>query len=129
MKVHHTGYAVREIVPAAAVFEALGFSRKGDTVRDEARGVEILFMRSGQTLIELVAPLNDASPVVGHLRKSGPSPYHICYETQNIEQKTAAMRGEGFMLVEDCREAAALGGRRVAFLYSSRVGLIELVEE
>ena len=129
MNVHHTGYAVKEIASAAAVFESLGFSREGDTSTDEARGVEILFMRSGQTRIELVAPLHDASPVVGHLRKSGPSPYHICYETKNIEQKTAAMRGEGFMLVEDCREAAALGGRRVAFLYSSRVGLIELVEE
>lgn len=128
MRVHHIGYAVKEITPAAAVFETLGYEREGVPVRDEGRTVEILFMRNGDMRIELVAPLHDGSPVVGHLRKSGPSPYHVCYETDILETRVGAMRAEGFILVEGIREAPAIGGKHVAFLYSSRIGLIELVE-
>ena len=128
MRIHHIGYAVREIGPAAAVFESLGFVKEGECVPDESRAVEILFMRNGESLIELVAALHDRSPVVGHLRKSGPSPYHICYETDILETRVAAMRAEGCILVEDVREAPALGGRRVAFLYNAKIGLVELAE-
>lgn len=128
MRIHHTGYAVREIEPAAAVFESLGFVKEGQAVRDESRAVELLFMRNGGSLIELVAPLHDGSPVVVHLRKNGPSPYHICYETDILETRLAAMRAEGCIIVEDIREAPAIGGRRAAFVYNAKVGLIELVE-
>ena len=51
MRIHHIGYAVREIGPAAAVFESLGFVKEGEIVRDEGRAVEILFMRNGESLI------------------------------------------------------------------------------
>ena len=36
MRIHHIGYAVREIGPAAAVFESLGFVKEGEIVEEGA---------------------------------------------------------------------------------------------
>jgi methylmalonyl-CoA/ethylmalonyl-CoA epimerase len=129
MKIHHIGYAVKEIASAALVFSKLGFEAEGSETADGSRKVVILFMRNGSTRIELVAPAGNDSPVTAHLKKSGPSPYHICYETHSIENEILLLRENGFILIEDCREAAAIEGRRVAFLYNAPVGIIELVEE
>ena len=128
MKIHHIGYAVKEIASAARIFETMGFSAEGAAIVDETRKVAILFMRNSTTLIELVAPSGEDSPVRAHLNKNGPSPYHICYETHSLEKEISLLRENGFIIAENCREAVAIEGRRVAFLYHAAIGIVELVE-
>lgn len=78
--------------------------------------------------MELISPKDDTSPVCKNLQKNGVSPYHICYEVENLEGIMAELKKEKFLVVSRPVPAVAMGNRRVCFLYSKNVGLIELVE-
>lgn len=73
MKVHHIGYAVKNLEKAIDDFSSLGYRLVSDIVDDAIRNVRICFMENGG-YIELVAPLTDGSDVSGVLRGkvSGP---------------------------------------------------------
>ena len=109
MNVDHIGYAV---------------------VNDTDRNIFISFGRLGDYRIELVSPLDPAlpSPVDGTLKKSGNTPYHICYTSSRFEDDSKELQQKRFLLTIPPAPACAFGGRRVAFLYHLQIGLLELVE-
>lgn len=131
MRLHHIGYAVSDMEASEPSFVALGFSRRGGVVDDDARHVRILFMESPSgELVELVAPLDGSAPVEAALdaHRGAAHPYHLCYEVASLEDEVSRLCGLGFARISDLSEAPALGGRRVCFLMSRVAGLIELVE-
>lgn len=131
MKIHHIGYAVKGIEKAKETFQVLGYEAEGEVVFDKERNVNILFMVNEDYRIELVAPgePSEPSPVDSWLKiKKGGLPYHICYEVSDMEREIERMKKEKFILAEQPKEAPAIGGCKVAFLYKGAVGLIELVE-
>ena len=101
-------------------------------VVDPIQDVRIAFLTpeegSGNPVIELLAPANEKSPVNRILQKVGVSPYHFCYETSDIEASMADLKRQGFVVVSKPVSACALGNKKVCFLFSKKVGLIELVE-
>lgn len=121
---------MKNIDKARKRFEALGYVFE-PAVRDDARGILIAFGGLDGYRIELVAPAEagKASPVDGVLERSGSIPYHICYRSQELETDVEMLRKEGFKVTVPASAAAAFEGRRVVFMYSLAVGLIELVEE
>ncbi len=127
MKVHHIGYAVKRLEKAAEVFATLGYTM-GEITKDESRRIRIMFLENGAERVELVAPDGDDTPVDGILKSTGPTPYHICYEVQDINAATDELKTKGFVTVKEPEPAPAIGGATVAFMYNARVGLIELVE-
>ena len=62
-------------------------------------------------------------------KKGGVSPYHICYTVPSLEETVAQMRERRWVVTAPPEPAPALEGRRVAFLYHTHAGLIELLEE
>ena len=78
--------------------------------------------------IELLEPLDDQSPVARTLATAGVSPYHICYQVDDMESAINALRSQRFLLVSGPVSACAMDNRRVAFLFQKHTGLIELVE-
>ena len=129
MRIDHIGYAVRDIAAAAKKFEALGYRSCGEETGDSGRKVRIRFFSDPSgVMVELVAPLQEDSPVMGWIRKNGNSPYHICYESKDLERDITELRQKGFILVHPIAPAPAMGGRRVAFLYGTGTGLLELAE-
>lgn len=129
MRIDHIGYAVQDLAAAAEKFEALGYRSWGEETEDPGRKVRIRFFSDPSgVMVELVAPLQEDSPVMGWVRKNGNSPYHICYESEDLEREIAELRQKGFILVHPIAPAPAMGGRRVAFLYSAGTGLLELAE-
>jgi len=129
LKFHHVGIACRNIIQTRAFYEAMGYVA-GDVVDDEVQRVRIcLLTHPTAPLLELVEPLDDDSPVVRTLNATGVTPYHICYETRDIDAAITAMRHEHrFVLVARPVPACALGDRRVAFLYQPDTGLVELLQ-
>lgn len=127
MKVHHIGYAVKNLEQSIAAFEALGYS-SGAITADAGRKIRIAFLRNGSECVELVAPDGDESPVDGVLKSIGPTPYHICYEVPDMESALAELQHSRWIVTKQAEPAPAIGGARVAFLYHRRVGMIELVE-
>ncbi|HCI29856.1 MAG: VOC family protein [Thermotogaceae bacterium] len=129
MKVHHVGYAVKSIEDARKEFELLGFRCESETVLDNVRKVRILFMTNDTCRIELIEPNESDNPIESILKKVGSSPYHICYESEDIENDARLLKEKGFRVISDVSEAPALGNKNVCFLYSKDIGIIELVQE
>ena len=128
MKVDHIGYAVKDIDRTRKTMEALGY-RFGETVEDADRNIYIAFGELDGYRVELVAPMGEKSPVDMHLSKIGPTPYHICYRSDAIEADIERLKSSRFKVTVPLAPAIAFGNRRVVFLYSLSVGLIEIVEE
>ena len=127
MKIHHLGYAVNNINDSIIEFEKLGYT-KISFVNDLLRNVQIAFMSNQDYLVDLIAPLNDKSPVDKVLLKMGSTPYHICYETHDIDSKVSELKNDGWMLIKKKEIAIAIDDNYVVFMYHKIVGLIELVE-
>lgn len=127
LKIHHIGYAVKNIDKAIEHFSNLGYVVHEKSV-DEKRKVIIAFAESSGYSIELIAPLSDGSPVDSILKKNGPTPYHICYETVDIKLMCQKLKAEKFRVISDISPAPAIDNANVVFLLSPVMGIIELVE-
>ena len=128
MKIHHIGYAVQDIKKASNIFLSLGFQASSEECLDECRKVNILFMKNEGTTIELVAPASPDSPVTKLLKREGPTPYHICYETADINATILELKKRGFIqLHQNVEIAPAIPGGKVIFLTSLSTGLVELL--
>lgn len=125
---HHTGVAVFDIDATAKFYLDAGWS-KTETVYDPHQNVYICFLtKEGMPMVELLAPKDGTSPVTGTLDKSGVTPYHFCYEVDDINQAIADLRKLKFVPLIKPVAACAINDRKVCFLFNRQVGLIELVE-
>lgn len=128
MRIDHIGYAVKNIDKAKKSMEALGYIFE-NTVEDTDRNIYISFGEMDGYRVELVAPISTGSPVDMHLFKIGPTPYHICYKSADIESDIERLQANRFKVSIPLAPAIAFGNKRVVFMYSLSVGLIEIVEE
>lgn len=128
MKIHHIGYAVKNIDFSINEFEKMGYQRYKDKVVDEKRKVVIQFMINKGYMIELIAPIGEDSPINNIIKKVGSGPYHICYETNDIEKQIIDLSEDRYILIQKPDKAIAIENRRVAFLFKKGIGIIELVE-
>lgn len=128
MKIDHIGYAVKNIDKAKKQMEMLGFSFE-ETVTDADRNIYLAFGEMCGYRVELVAPISNGTPVDTFLEKIGSTPYHICYTSNEIEADMERLQQKRFKVTIPLAPAVAFGGKRVVFLYSLSVGLIEIVEE
>ena len=128
IKVHHIGYAVNDIRQSLEIFQKIGYTIKSGPVKDNNRNVEIAFVQNNNYLVELISPLNEGSPITTYLNKIGNTPYHICYETDDIENTILELKKQRYRVVEKPSEAIAINNQRVAFLYQPKYGLLELLE-
>lgn len=128
LKVHHIGYLVKKIETAIRSFQNLGYEIVQETVYDEIRKVDICFLQKEGYCIELISPVSEVSVVSGLLKKFKNSPYHICYETAHFEEDYQRLTNEGFLSIDTPTPAPALQNRKVVFLTSRAMGMIELLE-
>lgn len=130
MKIHHFGIAVTDMKKARNTYETLGFVVETEICLDVSRNLNILFMTNGDVRIELleVADKEKHSPVDKFIdKKNWHNIYHSCYETTCLEEEIENLK-ESYVVVSEPKKALALEGRRVCFLYSNSVGMIELLE-
>ena len=128
-KFDHIGVAVPEIEPTAEIYKAAGYEQT-EPVYDPIQNVHICFLhKEGMPTVELLAPHDNTSPVQQTLDKMGVTPYHKCYEVDNLEVAIAELRKQRYIVVRKPEPAVAFNNRRVSFLYNKQVGLIEIVEK
>ena len=130
MKIDHIGYAVKRIDRAITAFQILGFEFE-PVIDDTDRNVKLAFGNKDGLRIELVAPLDKKqdSPVDQYLSNAVGTPYHICYESDNLDAEIEELKTQGFKVVIEPRSAVAFGGRRVVFMMHIGFGLMEIVEK
>lgn len=127
-KFHHIGVAVKDIDATASVYENGGYKRSKITY-DPIQNINICWLsKDGMPLVELLAPVDENSPVCKVLEKNGVTPYHTCYVVDNIEHTILELRKMKYVIVSKPQTAVAINNCKVSFLFNKNVGLIELVE-
>lgn len=128
LRFHHIGIACHDIEATKPFYVALGYMAS-ETVEDPIQNIFICFLdKLGMPKLELLAPVDEQSPVNRTLAASGVTPYHVCYEVEDLDATIKELKGQRFIRVSKPVPACAINNRRVCFLYNKDVGLIELVE-
>lgn len=132
LKLHHLGIAAMDAEKAVFAYQKLGWKKVEEIIMDQERGVSLAFMKHHDEpyLIELVSPLHEKSPVSQTLAgmKGVTTPYHICYEINDIERAVQILKKWGYIQTAALSPAIAFQGRRVTFFVTREGGLIELLE-
>jgi methylmalonyl-CoA/ethylmalonyl-CoA epimerase len=129
-QIDHLGILVEDIDANTSLFELLGLEI-GTVEHVPEFGVDIAFIRVGESLIELVEPVESESSIAADLRAVDDDAFlhHVAYRVDDIEAQLDALRDEGVPLAdEEPRQGA--GDARVAFLAQCAANgvRIELVE-
>jgi len=126
-RIAHIGIAVR------ALDEMLPFYRDilglPEVPLDDADGARIAGLAAGESLVELLEPERDGSPIAKFIEKRGPGIHHICFAVDDLDAALARCRDAGLRLIDETPRLGA-EGKRIAFLHPSATGgvLIELTE-
>lgn len=125
---HHIGIAVKDIKATSAIYEGGGY-KPSTIIYDPIQNVDICWLtKDDSPTLELLAPVNENSPVNNILEKNGVSPYHTCYVVKDIQEAISELRKQKYVMISKPAEAVAFKSSKVAFLFNKNVGLIELVE-
>jgi len=91
--------------------------------------VDVAFLPSGESEIELLEPIGDESGVARFLEKRGPGMHHICFEVDDIEAMLVRMKAAGVPLINE-EPTIGTGGKKIAFVHPKGTGgvLVELYE-
>jgi methylmalonyl-CoA/ethylmalonyl-CoA epimerase len=138
--VDHVAIAVKqgELEGQVKAYEALGFReihREEVHGRDQVREA-LLQIGNGPNLIQLLEPLTADSPVQKLIDKNGGRGglAHVAFRVENAQDAFAAMRAEGFQLIDEAPRQGSRG-TTVFFVHpkskpESAFGvLIEMVED
>ncbi len=132
MRFHHVGYAIADIDRYVAEFFLPVFAPRAITAKisDPIQQVTVCFAQmQGNTVIELVEPFGENSPIKSIIGSSRGGVYHLCYEVDDLDREIARCRQKRCMPLGRPVPAAAFEGRRIVFLLTPQRDLIEFVEK
>ena len=132
--IDHVGIAVADLDEAIKWYhDYLGMIVLHEEVNED-QGVReaMLSVRGapkGSAQIQLMAPLNDASPIAKFLDKRGPGIQQLAYRVSDIDALTERLREQGIRLLYDAPRRGTADSR-INFIHPKDAGglLVELVE-
>jgi methylmalonyl-CoA/ethylmalonyl-CoA epimerase len=130
-KIDHVGIAVADLDAAVAFYrETFGIVRvHEETNEDQGVREALLAVGDGETRLQLLAPLDETSPIARFLERSGPGVQQIAYTVADVAAAAARLRARGLRLLYD-EPRRGTAGSRVNFVHPKDAGgvLVELVE-
>ncbi|MER8547350.1 MULTISPECIES: methylmalonyl-CoA epimerase [unclassified Mesorhizobium] len=117
-RLNHVALAVPDLAAAAAVYrDTLGARVTAPQALPE-HGVTVVFVDVGNTRIELLEPLGEASPIAAFLAKN-PSGgmHHVCYEVDDIVAARDRLKASGARVLGDGNPKIGAHGKPVLFLH------------
>jgi methylmalonyl-CoA/ethylmalonyl-CoA epimerase len=129
MKIDHVAIVVKDLDAAIELYtKTLGFRELyHEIVADQ--GVEAVGLEAGDSVVELLLPLDEDSPIAKYRGDAPTKLHHTAYRVTNIESKLAELQTKGVRLIDE-RSRKGAHGNRIAFLHPKSTGgvLIELCE-
>jgi methylmalonyl-CoA/ethylmalonyl-CoA epimerase len=117
-RLNHVAIAVPDLAAAATSYRDTLGARVGDPQALPAHGVTVVFIDTGNTKIELLEPLGEASPIAAFLEKN-PSGgmHHVCYEVDDILAARDRLKAAGARVLGNGEPKAGAHGKPVLFLH------------
>ncbi len=124
---HHLGVATRSISREARGWTSLGYVQEGEVFEDPIQGVRGMFLVGAGPRLELLEALPDRDVLSGWLDR-GQKIYHQAFEVDTFDADVEALCGQGAKITAPPAPAVAFSGRRICFLMTPMLHLIELIE-
>jgi methylmalonyl-CoA/ethylmalonyl-CoA epimerase len=129
----HIGIAVDDLDAAVALHtEVLGLVERHRETNTDQGVVEVMLSPAADdqgTQIQLVAALDEHSPVHRFLGRRGPGLHHLAYAVNDVDTASEVLLQRGFRLLYDAPRAGTRGSL-INFVHPKDTGgvLIELVQ-
>jgi FkbH-like protein len=126
----HIAIAVSDIKKARVDYAQRGF-HCGEIVLDPLQNAYLsMCTMGGHDAVELVAPVNVASPVSRMLKDGTAIPYHLCYRVEELKGFLSGLSDSGieYEIISEVKEAVLFTRNKVMFILVKNLGLIELLE-
>ena len=117
-RLNHVAIAVPDLAAASTIYrDTLGARVTAPEALPE-HGVTVVFIDVGNTKIELLEPLGDASPIAAFLAKN-PSGgmHHVCYEVDDLLAARDRLKAGGARVLGDGEPRIGAHGKPVLFLH------------
>ena len=127
--IDHIGMATLDLEAASAPYRAIGLEPLGADEDVVSQAVRVRAFQAGDSLIELLMPLNASSPIHGFLEKRGAGLHHLALRVDHLETEIARLQALGAVFISPLPRVGR-SGTQVVFLHPKWCGgvLIELVE-
>ena len=129
MKLDHVAVVVSDLEAALALYtQTLGFRiAYRETIADQ--GVEVVGLDAGDSIVELLRPLAENSPLVRYRGDAPTKLHHTAYQVEDLQAELDRLRSAGIRLIDE-RPRRGAHGNLVAFIHPSATAgvLIELCE-
>ena len=128
INIDHLGIAVKSIAAARGFYEKLGLTVSPEEVV-EAEQVRLVMAQVGDSRLELLEPMSEASSMAKFLAKRGEGLHHVCLRVPDLAAVVRKLRDDGVRLVSNEIKTGA-GGHKYVFVHPSSANgvLVELVE-
>lgn len=129
MKIDHIAIVVKDLDATIELYtQTLGFTPiYRETIADQ--GVEAVGLEAGDSIIELLRPLDPDSPIARFRGEAETKLHHTAYRVDDIETALADYKAKGVRLIDE-RPRKGAHGNLIAFLHPKSTGgvLIELCQ-
>ncbi|MEP6196614.1 MAG: methylmalonyl-CoA epimerase [Nitratireductor sp.] len=117
-RLNHVAIAVPDLAAASAVYRDTLGAKLSEPQALPDHGVTVVFVDLGNTKVELVEPLGDASPFAAFLaRNPAGGMHHLCYEVDDIVTARDRLKAEGARVLGDGEPKTGAHGKPVLFLH------------
>ena len=125
----HVAIAVPSLDQCLPLYELLTGAIGSARERVDAQQVDVVFIGSGDSRLELIEPTAADSPVGRFLSRRGPGLHHLAFRVPDLVAALRDLSSGGIELI-DREPRRGAHGRNVAFLHprSTHGVLVELVE-
>ena len=131
-RLNHVGVATPDIAASAAMYRDLfGATRITETRTMPEQGVHVAFVSLPNSEIELIQPIDGASPIAGYLAKNpAGGQHHVCFEVEDILAARDELVSRGAQVIGSGEPRIGAHGTPILFLHPKTTGgvLVELME-
>ncbi len=117
-RLNHVAFAVPDLEAATRFYRDKLGAHVSDPQSLPEHGVRIVFVELGNSKVELMEPLGDASPIKPFLdRNPGGGTHHVCYEVADIMAARDKAKADGLRVLSDGEPKIGAHGKPVLFLH------------
>jgi methylmalonyl-CoA epimerase len=117
-KIDHVGIAVTDLGAAVATYTRLTGTEPVHRQTVESDGIEAVMFEVGESRIELLGSISEASRIARFLAKRGSGLHHVAFGVEDVQASLDHFASLGLELLDTCPRRGA-AGRLVAFLHPS----------